>query len=346
MNVHVSYKLAKTPDLEQEFAQQVEKLKRRLQTYRPDLVHLHAGVTMNSAREGATVSLNLRLPSGQLAAAHSGTIPLAAVKAAFGELVEQLASHQERLRAEHKRVHRRDGRPDPLSMVAFEDTLAAVRLPQITEDDIRAYVESKLWRLARFVDRELRYREANGLRAGLVAREEVVDEVVARALDHGVERPERLALEPWLYRLAMQSVHTLARGNGEHDVNVPLHQNAWKQNVGGSDEPALQFHQPDEAMRAQDNIPDRHTATPEEIAYDEEVMEQIEAALLGSERPDREAFLLYAVEGFTPEEIAAIGDRTPEQVRHSILAAREHLRKAIPMRSQWKNKLLEDTRIA
>jgi len=40
MNVHISYKLPKTPDLEKEFNHQIEKLKRRLQVFRPELVHL------------------------------------------------------------------------------------------------------------------------------------------------------------------------------------------------------------------------------------------------------------------------------------------------------------------
>ncbi len=74
--------------------------------------------------------------------------------------------------------------------------------------------------------------------------------------------------------------------------------------------------------------------------------QQIEAALPGSERQNSEAFLLCAVEGLPPEEIAAIGDRTPDPVRHSILAAREPLRKSTPMRSEWKDKLLQHTKIA
>lgn len=349
MNVHVSYKLSKTPDLEKEFKQQVEKLRRRLRVYQPELVHLHAGVSMHPVREGASVSLNLRLPSGQIACAQNGVTPVAAAKLAFDDLLEQLAKHQERLRAEHRWIHRREAdQPDRLGLVAFEETMAAVKLPLINEEDIRGFVNTRLWRLARFVDRELRYREANGgLRPGLVSREEVVDEVVATALGKDAERPERLKLEAWLYRLALTAIRDLAHGNAEHEeVSVPLHSNAWKQNVGGSDEAALQFHQPDESMRAEDNIADRGTATPEEIAYDEEVVEQIESALLGAGRAEREAFLLYAVEGFSPEEIADINDLTADEVRQSILAAREHLCRAIPMRSQWKDKLLEQTKIA
>ena len=40
MNVHISYKISKTSDLEKLINQQVEKLGRYLQVFRPELVHL------------------------------------------------------------------------------------------------------------------------------------------------------------------------------------------------------------------------------------------------------------------------------------------------------------------
>lgn len=65
MHVHVSYKAGKTPDVEREFQTQIQKLQRRLQVFKPDLVHLHAIVDQESSR-GVITSLNLRLPSGQM----------------------------------------------------------------------------------------------------------------------------------------------------------------------------------------------------------------------------------------------------------------------------------------
>ncbi len=66
MNVHVSYKVHKTPDIEKEISHQIEKIQKRLQVFRPDLLDLKAVIEENSAREGTIVSLNLHLPSGQL----------------------------------------------------------------------------------------------------------------------------------------------------------------------------------------------------------------------------------------------------------------------------------------
>ena len=71
-----------------------------------------------------------------------------------------------------------------------------------------------LGRLERFVERELLFREAaEQIPSHLVSREEVIDEAIAQALGDGAEKPERLALEPWLYRLAIPAINDVAVGN-------------------------------------------------------------------------------------------------------------------------------------
>ena len=58
---------------------------------------------------------------------------------------------------------------------------------------------------------------------------------------------------------------------------------------------------------------------------------------------DREVFILYAVEGFNQEEIAAITNHTLEEVRASIRKARQHLQRALPIKDLFKDKLVEYT---
>jgi ribosome-associated translation inhibitor RaiA len=94
MNVHVSYKVQKTPDIEREINQQTEKLRKRLQVFRPELVHLRGSVEQNSPREGFVVSLNLRLPSGQMAVQQNASAASAAIKGAFDDLSQQLNKHK------------------------------------------------------------------------------------------------------------------------------------------------------------------------------------------------------------------------------------------------------------
>ena len=348
MNVHVSYKAFKNPESERQINAQVEKLRKRLQVFRPELVHLHVTLEQSSAWEGVSVSLNLRLPSGQMAASHAGVTPVAVIKAAFDDLQEQVARHKARLREKYRWPRSRRGSPTrkPAQQVPFEDTVAAIKLPELSGSDISSWVDANLSRLTRFAQRELRYREINGqLRPNLVTPEEVVGETIVTALGYNADKPDRLALEPWLYRLAMRCIDDLVQ-NAEPEAAIYLDQGVKQPNVQASDEAQLQFHQPDEAIVTQDNIPDQSTATPEQIAYSDEMIAMVEAALLGVQGEDREAFLLFGIEGSSPEEIAMIGDRTVEEVRQSILAAREHLRNHLPVSNELKDKLLQHTRIA
>ncbi|MGB9105091.1 MAG: sigma factor-like helix-turn-helix DNA-binding protein [Terriglobales bacterium] len=347
MNVHISYKVSKTPDLDKEFNQHIEKMGKRLQFFRPELVHLHAIIEEKSAREGPSVALNLRLPSGQMAAKVNGPTPTAAIKAAFEQLVEQLTKHKDMLRNAHQWPRRRRVGSTRPQQVPFEETLAAVQPPTISGEDVRSFINANFTLLFRFVERELRYRENLGLiRRDQVSPEEVVDEAVANALDNGEDKPELVSLEPWLYRLARRAIDQLASRNGEQVPQVPLDHAYRQTDVHDADELQMQFHQPDEAVNNEDVIADVRVSTPEASAASDEMITLVEYALLGAKPEGREAFLLYAVEGFTPDEIAVITSRPVDEVRTSIAGAREHLRKSLVDPAKFKDKLLQHSKIA
>lgn len=340
MNVHFTYKDRKTPDIEKEINHLIEKLRKRLQVFRPELVHLKGLVEQNSAREGIVVSLNLRLPSGQMAVQKSAPNAAAAMKAAADDLLQQISKHKDILRNARKWPRHRVADFRPQSQVPFEQTVAAAQLPTASSDDIRSYVNANLRRLERFVERELYFREtAEELPPDLLTKDEVVDEAIARALGDGLEKPERLALEPWLYRLAILAIDDLS--SSPEGASVHLEDSRRKPNVRASDEAELQFHQPDETLTGENVIADRRAATPEDIASSDEMITLVQFALEGASRGDREAFVLHAVEGFSEQEIAAITERNPDEVRSSIAKAREHLRHSAPIANRFKEKLIQ-----
>src|SRR5438132_1147907 len=120
MNVHVTYRLHKTPSVEKDIQHQIEKLRKRLQVFRPELVNVN------------------------------------------------------------------------------------------------------LSRLERFVDREIYFREAQDLiPTDSITKEEVIDETIIATLKDGMEKPEQLTMEPWLYRLALLALDQLSQsdesnGNSMH----------------------------------------------------------------------------------------------------------------------------------
>lgn len=341
MNVHVSYKIPKTPDVEKEINHQIEKIQKRLQVFRPELVHLKAVLEQNSAREGIQISLNLRLPSGQLAADKKASSPTAAVKAAFDDLMQQIVRHKELLRSSHRWRRWRGGAETSEPGVPFEQTLASVHAPTISADDIGSYVNVNLARLERFVERELYFRQSESEEPqpgdGLIASE-VVNEVIARALGN-CDRPEKMALEPWLYRLALEAIGEMTARLHELESPVRLEDSRRRQNVQASDEPALQFHQADEGWTRESVIADRRVASPEQCAYSDEMLGLVQVALDGVDRTDREAFLLYGIEGFSLNEIASITGRHPEAVRESIQRARECVRNAPTVAREFRKDL-------
>jgi len=344
MNVHVSYRLHKTPAVEKETQHQIEKLRKRLQVFRPELIHLKGVVEEVSAREGTSVSLNLRLPSGQMAVQTNAPTAAAAVKSAFEDLLQQVNKHKEILRSSHKwqRGKRGDSvRPSAVvSQVPFEQTLAAVYPPTVSDDDVRSYVNVNLARLERFIEREIYFREAQeSVARDQLSKEEVIDETIAAALGEGPEKPERLALEPWLYRLALQALDELSRTDESNGNAVCLEESARRPNVKGSDEPGLQFHQPDESITGETVIADSRVATPEQIMASDEMLRLIASALRDLGSGPREAFILHTIEGFTVGEIAGITGLPTDRIVAFISAAREHLRKSPSLAGEFRGRL-------
>jgi DNA-directed RNA polymerase specialized sigma24 family protein len=343
MNVHVSYRLPKLPAVEKDVQHQIEKLQKRLQVFRPELIHLRGVVEEVSAREGVSASLNLRLPSGQMAVQSKAPTASAAVKVAFEDLLQQVNKHKDLLRASHKWQRGRKGnssRPAaPVRAVPFEETLAAVFPATISADDIRSYVNANLSRLDRFVEREIYFREAQAsIAPESITKEEVIDEAIAAALSEGQEKPEKLALEPWLYRQALLALDSLSQPDETNGNAVHLEDSARRPNVKASDEPELQFHQPDESITGETVIPDSRVATPEQILASDELLRLIASSLRDLGAGPREAFILHAVEGFSVDEIVAITGHPADRVLTFVSAARDHLRKAPGLAKQFEGR--------
>ena len=343
MNVHVSYRLHKDPAVEKDIQHQIEKLQKRLQVFRPELIHLKGVVEEISPREGTSVSLNLRLPSGQMAVQSSAPNAASAVKTAFEDLLQQVGKHKDLLRSSHRWQRGKRGasaRPQiPMSEVPFEQTLAAVFPPMVSADDIRSYVNVNLSRLERFVEREIYFREAqDAIAPDTLSKEEVIDETIAAALGNGQEKPERLALEPWLYRLALRALDDLSQSDESNGNARPLEDSARPRNVKGSDEPELQYHQPDESITGETVIADARVATPEQILASDELLRLIASSLRDLGSGPREVFILHAIEGFSVDEIAAITGHPADRVLVFVAAARDHLRRSPGLARQFQGR--------
>src|SRR5207245_2954523 len=128
-------------------------------------------------------------------------------------------------------------------------------------------------RLKLFVERELVFRESSGqFEPGSLNWEEIVDEAVARALDENIDKPDRLALEPWLYRFAIQAMDDFESGLAESESDVHLQGLRRQRKERASDEPRLQFHQPDETMTSARPIADHRNSPTADTAYSDSII--------------------------------------------------------------------------
>jgi RNA polymerase sigma factor (sigma-70 family) len=275
-----------------------------------------------------------------MAAQSKAPIPTAAVKAAFEDLLQQVNKHKDLLRASHKWQRGRRGnsaRPQaPMHAVPFETTLAAVFPATISADDVRSYVNVNLARLTRFVQREIYFREEQeSILPGSLLAEEVIDEAVAAALSDSQEKPEKLALEAWLYHKALRALEDLSRADEISSDAVHLEDSARQPNVKASDEPELQFHQPDESFTGETVVADSRVSTPEQIMASDELLRLIASSLRDLGSGTREAFILHAVEGFSVEEIVAITGTPAEHILACVSSARDHLRKSPGLSRQF-----------
>jgi RNA polymerase sigma factor (sigma-70 family) len=310
------------------------------------------------------MSVNLRLPSGQLAAQGSGKNALAAVKAAFADLLSQLTRHKELLRGHlTRKTLRKEGRELLMHTVATRtvrsrgdgrhhgDGEVAVRVAAATTDgavvaDVEIWLSANLRKLEQFIDQELTFQvEAERIREGQITHEEVVDEVIVSALSHEDGKAHLLSLESWFHRLALQAIRRLAHANADTG-NVSLDAPAGKQNVTGSDENVLQYHQPDDSLPEESIIRDQSVRTPEEIMAGDEMVAQLDIVLREVQTQDREAFVLYTLEGFTVDEISRLAGRPAEEVRRSIDHARAHIQQKLPAQNQLRKSLLHHSRVA
>ena len=211
---------------------------------------------------------------------------------------------------------------------------------------LETWLSANLRGLEKFVDREIQFQvEAEQVRDGQITREEVIDEVILSALSQEDGKAQLLSLESWFHRFALQAIRRLITANAD-TASISLDGPAGTQNVTGSDENVLQYHQPDDSLPEESVIRDVTVRTPEEIMVGDEMVAQLEAALHGVGKQEREAFVLFTLEGFTVEEIARLTGLAPDQVRESVHQARKHIQQKLPPQSQLIGSLMGHSRVA
>jgi DNA-directed RNA polymerase specialized sigma24 family protein len=82
-------------------------------------------------------------------------------------------------------------------------------------------------------------------------------------------------------------------------------------------------------MAAKDLIPDPHTAPPDEVVAQKDLLEQMQRTANSWLKPEREAFELYFVEGFEPEEIGMVLGVSTKHANELLVSIRRRMRETL-----------------
>jgi len=299
MHVQFSFHhVSRNPQLDKAITSHVKKLEHLLTRFSPDLIRLHGIVELSAVKQGPICTLNLWLPTARLHAREAGGTSLTDLQKCFDQLIEQVKKHKQFLRREGVWKRRR---------YKFKQEALELQAAEIHVNDrqqLREYLEQVLPQLVRFIARELRYREMAGiLPPGQTQQEEIVDEVVARALE-GAQRKPADSVPPF-HLLISEAIEVLngplgrpASADSEAPDAVTSGEPAdigagkigaarlWRQAQGSASAADSPEHSPDPVDLFLASLPILH----------------------------RQVYVLHALEGFTWDEAARALGKSPAEV--------------------------------
>lgn len=178
--------------------------------------------------------------------------------------------------------------------------------------------------------RELKERVNQNLPSGFIEPEAVVDEVFLEILSRTAKKPTDLSFRQWLFQVARRKLTNRLREfqmaqKESHLEELVRISSPWEDEM-------LNFYQPDERLRLEDILADDRSDNPEQAMEREETEKQLRQAIAHLPKPTRECFILSALQGFEPDEVAMIMGTTRATVLERVKEARKQLRRPVAER--------------
>jgi|GEM_PF-6571583 len=223
-------------------------------------------------------------------------------------------------------------------------------LKSLFGDDQAAYeqfVAADVAKATAFARQQLQYHDAlNELSANEVEPTEIVDEAVARLLTE--KRGTKLALGKKLQGLIAEVVHEFVHQQEERErrevslegnVKDPIEESGFR-TLG---EHVLDFWQPDQDASIYEYIADPDVPTPAEIKDMKDREAAIYAGLNKLEKNPRENFVLMAVSGWTPKEVADWRGTKEAAIKDELRDTQSALRAALRSAGELENRAPRQT---
>jgi len=318
--------------LEAAWEKELPRIQELLKPYPPDLQGIRLTVIHHESRPQGSryeVKAVLRIPTGTLAAEASGRDSEALLDHVADTLVTEIKRHKERVRRDYSSQQKNRLRADLSAVVPM--------LQQHVENGDRGsffrLLRPLLGYLRDYVRRELRHLQLKGvLHRGEVTVDDILDEVLVRAWDRFSDRPRELDLDLWLTKLVHDALNEWSKQ--EPRPHRSLEESADEAMLGAVPRPDevewwADLLDEEERYSLGDLIPDTEGTDRWDELEAEDQRDRL-LSLLGDLPPaQRRAFLFYALEDYGTNEIAKLQDRTEDQVKADIEAARKMLRERL-----------------
>jgi RNA polymerase sigma factor (sigma-70 family) len=303
------------------WGKKLPRLKKLLADYGPELYEIRLTVAEHRQKP-SRVLYELRgvihLPSGTLVAEANDPDPHRAIDKVVDTLDPEIVRHKELVRKDflfkRKARQREDLNVAASALQRHKDVDA--------RDEFVKLLRPLLQALRSHARRELRVLEIEGsLQEGEAAVDVVLDDLVELAWQQFRERPRNMSLRVWLTDLLHETL-----------------EQRIKQQPRTHEHRASEAPQADDQRRSnraieEDDIPNLSDLAPgweSTEAWDNlqsgEQSERLMSLLSRLPTQQRQAFMLYAIEDFKPDEIAMIQDRTEAEVSADIEAAQQTLK--------------------
>lgn len=293
-----------------------QKVRKMLPSFASQDLALHVTLEKLSRGKQYRAALVLTLPQNAIRAEDIEASPSQSMLRAFDELLRRIGKFKSQLNRERFWQRQR---------------LSVLPGPVTNEkEEIARSINQSLDRLENYIRREL-YREVlvENLPPGLIEPQAILDEVFVEASSSSGSKPDNWTVEQWLFQIARDKLQKRVE-EVEACRDQPHVEEAAESLERWYDEP-LNFYQPDEVLKVGDLLPDS-SSTPEELLAQHEQEEQLQKAIAHLPESIRESFVLFALEGFSSDEIAMITSRSPEKVLEEVLEAQDLLRREVPIR--------------
>jgi DNA-directed RNA polymerase specialized sigma24 family protein len=176
-----------------------------------------------------------------------------------------------------------------------------------------------------YVRRELRILASErALPTAQVTAADVLDEVLVRAWERFERRPRGMKLDVWVVRLIDECLDESARGAAHESIQRRMPLPSEEPHSSWDDTWVARAGEP-ESIGFAELLPGRPGIDLWD-RLDGDVRQAALAELLGQlSRPQRQALIFHAVEGYDPAEIADLQDRPLDDVLEDIATARQIL---------------------